>query len=234
MKKAWSISAKAAGEIDISIMETIGSDFWTGDGITAKQFSEDLKAAGKVSQINLIVNSGGGSVWDGVAIANTLISHPARVTSHVIGLAASIASVIVMSADPGKISIAESAAVMIHNPHSSTGGDAREFRKLADVLDKVKGSMVGMYRRHSSLSADQISALCDAETWMTAEEAVRDGFASEVTEAADVAASVDLSRFLHVPAEIAARLAGARQQNASVPDAERDRLRLRCRLLERL
>jgi len=203
--KPWSILAKAPGEIDISIMEPIGTDFWTGDGLTAKQFSEDLKAAGKVSKINLLVNSPGGSVWDGLAIANTLIAHPARVTSHILGLAASVASCIVMAADPGEISMSESSALMVHNPWSSASGDSKEFRKLADTLDKVKGSMIGMYQRHSRLSTEKISALLDDETWMDAEEAIENGFADTVTEAAAVAASVDLSRFKRVPVSIAAR-----------------------------
>src|SRR2546423_7076685 len=100
----------------------IGEDFWTGEGTTAKAFAEDLKAAGKVSKIHLRGNSPGGSVFDGIAIYNTLLSHGAVVTAQVDGLAASIASVIVMAAS--EISMGDNAMMMIHNPFTAISGDS--------------------------------------------------------------------------------------------------------------
>jgi ATP-dependent Clp protease, protease subunit len=202
--KPWVMNAKA-GELEILLYEMIGQDYWTGEGTTAKQFAEDLEAAGKISKIHLRVNSPGGSVFDGLAIYNTLLSHGAKVTAQVDGLAASIASVIIMAAS--EISMGDNAMLMIHNPWTSVQGDSNDMRKMAETMDKVKVSMVTAYRRHTKKTVDEVGAIMDEETWMTADEAVSEGFAESVTkpEDADLAANFDLSRFHNVPPQIAAQ-----------------------------
>jgi ATP-dependent Clp protease protease subunit len=214
--KFWTIIAKSSSEIEILLYEMIGQDFWTGEGTTAKQFAEDLRAAGPLKKIHLRVNSPGGSVFDGLAIYNTLLSHGAKVTAQVDGLAASIASVIVMAAS--EISMGENSMLMVHNPSTLVEGDSNAMLKMADTLSKVKTSMITGYRRHSSLSVEKIGALMDAETWMTASEAVNNyGFAEEVIDPSqdddDLAAAVRtpiFAKFRRVPprfARIAARYA---------------------------
>lgn len=194
---------------EIRLFEQIGEDFWSGGGITAKQFADDLKAAGNISRIKLLVNSVGGSVWDGLGIYDTLLAHPAAVRAETRGLCASIASVIICAAAPGQIAMTPTSTLMIHNPATLVGGDSNEMRKMADVMDKVKSSMITAYRRHTPKSVSEISAIMDAETWFTPKEAIAAGFADTVTtpddDDADVAASVDLSHFRRVPAQIAAR-----------------------------
>ena len=192
----------------------IGQDFWTGEGTTAKSFAEDLKAAGDgIRKIHLRVNSPGGSVFDGLAIYNTLLSHGAKITASVDGLSASIASVITMAAS--EISMGDNAMMMIHNPSTVIGGDSNDMRKMADTMDKVKTSMITAYRRHSPKSSAEISTLMDDETWMTAEETVENGFAEKVTkpegDEADLAANFApiLAKFRNVPQQIAARFTGA-------------------------
>ena len=219
--KPWTITAKAKDEIEILLYEMIGMDFWTGEGTTAKSFAEDLKAAGDgIRKIHLRVNSPGGNVFDGLAIYNTLLSHGAKITAQVDGLSASIASVITMAAS--EISMGDNAMMMIHNPSTVVGGDAPEMRKMADTLDKVKTSMITSYRRHSSKSVEEIGALMDAETWMTAEETVENGFAEHVTtpegDEADVAANFApmLAKFRNVPQEIAARFAAGTSRTKRV------------------
>ena len=219
--KPWTITAKAKDEIEILLYEMIGMDFWTGEGTTAKSFAEDLKAAGDgIRKIHLRVNSPGGNVFDGLAIYNTLLSHGAKITAQVDGLSASIASVITMAAS--EISMGDNAMMMIHNPSTVVGGDAPEMRKMADTLDKVKTSMITSYRRHSKQSPEEIGALMDAETWMTAEETVENGFAEKVTtpegDEADVAANFApiLAKFRKVPAQIAARFAAGTSRTKRV------------------
>jgi ATP-dependent Clp endopeptidase proteolytic subunit ClpP len=237
MKTPWTITAKSGGEIEILLYACIGEDGWTGEGTTAAQFADDLKAAGDVRSIHIRVNSEGGSVFQGLAIYNTLLSHGAKVTATVDGIAASIASVIICAAQT--ISIAKNGIVMIHNPATIAAGDAAEFTKMAAILAKVKGSMISAYKRHSPLSVAKISAMCDEETWMTAEEAVENGFAERVLSDAAIAASLDFSKFAakfkHVPASIAARFAGAKPDvDQGVPETERTRLSQRLALLRRL
>ena len=218
--KPWIITAKAGGELEILLYEVIGMDFWTGEGTTAKAFAEDLKAAGSVSKIHLRVNSPGGNVFDGLAIYNTLLSHGAKVTAQVDGLAASIASVIIMAAS--EISMGDNAMMMIHNPATMIAGDSNKMRKMAETMDKVKTSMITAYRRHSGQSVEQIAALMDAETWMTAQETVDNGFAESVVtpegDEADVAANFGqvFASFRHVPQTIAARFGASTSRTKRV------------------
>ena len=129
IQRPWKITAKAGGEIEILLYEMIGQDWWTGDGTTAKAFAEDLKGAGDVKKVHLRVNSPGGDVFDGIAIYNTLLSCGAIVTAQVDGLAASIASVIIMAAS--EISMGDNAMMMIHNPWTAVQGDSNDMRKMA-------------------------------------------------------------------------------------------------------
>jgi len=224
MNKPWTMTAKAAGELQVTIYEQIGEDFWSsGEGLTAKTFASDLKAAGNVRRIKLLLNCAGGSVWDGLGIFDTLVAHPANVSAEVRGLCASIASVILMSADPGQIAMTATSTLMLHNPSTLIAGDSNEMRKMAAVLDKVKSSMIASYRRHSSKSVAEIGAIMDAESWYSPAEAIAAGFVDKIATPDDedeyqdesLAAAVRtpiFARFRHPPAhvrQIAARCSGA-------------------------
>ena len=236
--RPWKFYAKGDGALQIDIMEDIGSDAWTGQGITSKQFAEDLRAAGDVESIALFINSPGGSCFEGISIFPQLVAHPARVTATVTGIAASIASVILMGADT--IYIAKNAFVMCHNAFTVCAGDAEDKRKMASVLDKVQGSILSAYKGHSPLNLAKLEAMCAEETWMDSKEAVANGFADHIlNDDADVAASVDLSKFAakfkHLPQPIAARFAGAKPEvDQGVPAEEKLRLTHRLALLKRL
>jgi ATP-dependent Clp endopeptidase proteolytic subunit ClpP len=184
MKKGFSIQAKGKKEVDIYIYEEIGAG-WLG-GISAKQFAGELKKAGDPEQINLRINSPGGSVFDGIAIYNELRRHKARVVVDIDGLAASIASVVAMAGD--EIRMAENALLMIHDPWTVVGGSAAELRETADMMDKVKDSLVSTYGKQTGLEESEISDLMAAETWMSADEAMERGFISAVTEEVKLAA----------------------------------------------
>ena len=214
MKKFWTMTAKATGELQITIYEQIGEDFWSGGGLTAKSFAADLKAAGNVRRIKVLLNSVGGNVWDGLGIHDTLLAHPATVSAEVRGLCASIASVILMAAEPGQIAMTPTSTLMIHNPSTLIAGDSNEMRRMADVMDKVKSSMITSYRRHSPKSVAEIGALMDAESWYSPAEAIAAGFADKIAtpddedeyENDDLAAAVRtpiFARFRNVPARVA-------------------------------
>lgn len=238
MKKTWEIRAAGRDSLEIRLYELIGEDLF-GGGTSAKSFAQDLQDAGHITDITLRVNSPGGNVFDGIAIYNTLLSHPAYIHAIVDGLAASIASVIIMAAK--KIEVAENGMVMIHNPHASVfGADSAEMRKMADTMDKVKQSMVTTYRRHTDLSASEIGKLMDAETWLSAGEAVEQGFADGVLDPDEkngpaLAANFDpaiFDRFQHVPRQIAAHFTAPQQdiENESTRRRQRERLELLKRL----
>lgn len=172
-------------------------------GISADQFAHDLDEI-SARTIHLHINSPGGDVFDGVAIYNALRNHKAKVITHVDGVAASIASIIAMAGD--EVRMSEGAFMMVHNPWMLVIGDAADLRESADFLDKVRGSLVGIYARATGKAEKDIGKLMDAETWLTAEEARDEGFA-DVIEASDDEPqdAWDLSVFANAPAALADR-----------------------------
>src|SRR5574340_334392 len=123
----WFEIKNKAEKAEVWIYEMIGKDFWTGEGLTAKDFQKELSEI-KASQIDLHINSPGGDVFDGVTIHNLLKQHPAKVTTYIDGLAASIASVIALAGD--KVIMAENALYMMHNPTGMGMGTAEEMRSM--------------------------------------------------------------------------------------------------------
>lgn len=182
MPKSWyEIKSKSDDVISISIHDEIG--FW---GVTAKEFIAELRSYPDAKAINLSIHSPGGGMIDGFAIHNALKSHPATVHGHVEGIAASMASVILMACD--NISMPENAFIMIHNPSGIAFGEAEELRHMADLMDKFKASALSIYVQRTGLPEDELSEMLDEETWLDGHEAVSKGFADTVTDAVDVAA----------------------------------------------
>ncbi len=191
MNKWYSIENKAeSNSVEISIYDEIG-DY----GTSAKDFIEEVKNVSE-RDITLRINSVGGSVFDGLAIYNTLRSHRGYVNIKIEGLAASISTVIAMAGD--NIEMAENGFFMIHNPFGQSAGEAVDMRKTADLLDKIKDEIIEIYQRKTNLSYDELSNMMDKETWLSSQEAVELGFVNNITEAMKVAASFDLSKFTNV------------------------------------
>lgn len=174
-----------APESDLYLYGEVG-----GWGASAAEFI-DVLSQRKDQHVNLHIHSPGGSVFEGHAIFNALRLHPGGITTWVDGIAASMASVIAMAGNPVKI--ASNGFLMIHNPWSEAAGGSDEMRKQADVLDKLKDSLVKIYADKSGMAEDEISAAMDAETWLNAEEAVAFGLADEIFEGMKAAAKIDVS-----------------------------------------
>jgi len=151
-----------------------------------------------VKQINLRINSPGGEVFDGIAVGNMLARHPAKVTATVDGIAASIASVVCMAADD--VVMPENAMMMIHNPAGVVCGTAADMRDWADALEKMSTAMIASYVRKTGRPAPEISAMLDAETWLTAAEAKAKGFADRIIPARRMQAKLDSGRYPNAPA----------------------------------
>lgn len=222
--KTWFRFQNAADDpstAEIHILDYIGN--WDDDwfarnfgldmGVTARAFVEQLAALpDSVKAIHVHINSPGGDVQAGVNIANALrdqqTSKGRTVETFVDGIAASIASVIAMAGS--KVHISDNGLLMIHNPWSATLGDAREMRKMADVLDAMRAQIVATYKWHSALDEDKLVALMDAETWMDADEAIANGLATDKVEGLRAAAAFDakgVSKF-KVPEKFKARVDG--------------------------
>jgi ATP-dependent Clp protease protease subunit len=192
---------------EIWLYDQIGASFW-GDGITAKTFQKELAALGKVTTINLRINSPGGDVFDGFAIYNQLVQHPANVEVDVDGVAASIASIIAMAGNT--IRMAKNSMMMIHNPQGVAIGDASEMDRVKALLHQVKGNLTSTYVDRTGNKAADVDAWMNDETWFTAEAAVERGFADAVTKESQVAACFDMMRnFRNVPQALKQRMSAS-------------------------
>jgi len=187
----YRMNAKTGGRAEVLIYEDIG-DSWFG-GVSAKQFSIDLKALGDVQTIDLRINSYGGDVFDGLAIYRQLVDHKATVISHVDGIAASIASVIAMAGD--EIMIAEAGEIMIHDAWGVAIGPAEDMRAVADRLDAISGTIADVYVARTGQTKDQVRAWMTAETTFQSADAVKYGFAQSVAPNLTMAAHKGLSPF---------------------------------------
>jgi ATP-dependent Clp endopeptidase proteolytic subunit ClpP len=179
---AFSQRASDSEEVELTIYDEIG--FF---GVSAKDFAAELKEHSG-NHVHLRINSVGGSVIDGNAIFNALKRHKGGLTVHVDGLAASMASVIAMAGD--RVLMAENAMMMIHNPWTVAMGDADQLRREADTLDKIKKNMVAAYRKRTGKDSEDIVAIMDDETWLTAEQALEGKFVDEIEDGNQAAASI--------------------------------------------
>jgi ATP-dependent protease ClpP protease subunit len=179
-------AARDAAAADIAIYDEIGSY-----GIDAMAFRRELAELGDVQRIDLRVNSPGGQIYDGIAIANMLARHPARVVATVDGIAASIASLVCMAAD--EVVMPENALMMVHNPAGGIFGTADDMRDWADALDKMSTAMIASYARKTGKTPEALKAILDAETWMTAAEAKANGFADRILPARKMQAKFDVA-----------------------------------------
>jgi len=179
-----------------------GGFFFDEDAVSAKDVIEQLDALDdSVTTIRVLVDSPGGSVFDAVHIANALKRQrdefSRNVEVDVEALAASAATIITSAGDP--VRMPRNALMMIHNPWGMAVGDASLMREMADVLDKVRNQIVATYQWITSLAPKAIQDLMDATTWMDADEAVASGFATEITDAVAVAASLDADALEELP-----------------------------------
>jgi len=188
----YSISAvDGAGAAEIRIYDVIGWPF-----IDANTFVGELNAL-QASDITVRINSPGGDVFDGTAIYNALAAHPAKVTTRIEGLAASMASVIAMAGDT--VEIAKNAYLMIHNPWTFAMGDHVSLAQEADLLQRIAATLAQVYADKTGLKPEDVQALMDAETWYIGQEAVDAGLSDRLTNQGSASARFDLSIFNHAP-----------------------------------
>jgi ATP-dependent Clp endopeptidase proteolytic subunit ClpP len=191
----------APSSAEVLIYGDIGESWWA-ETVSAKNFVQEI-AALDVDQLTVRINSQGGSVMDGIAIYNALKRHRASVTTINDGLAASIASLILMAGD--KVEMAENALMMIHAPWGYAAGNAVELREFAALLDTWSEAMSTSYAAKSGKDKDEMLALLTdgIDHWYTADEALAQGFIDSTSPALALAASLDraaiAARFKSMP-----------------------------------
>jgi ATP-dependent Clp protease, protease subunit len=165
------------GDGEILIYDDIGPT-WAGM-ISAEWFDAEIKKLGKLSRVRVKINSYGGECFEGLGIYNTLKDLGAYVTTEVVGIAASISSVIYEAGD--RRVMAENSMLMIHNPWTVAMGDEKELRAQADILAKLREQIVGTYAsRNGKGTRNEIRALMEASTWLDVSDAKGRGFVDEV------------------------------------------------------
>ena len=167
-------------------VESDSTNFWTGEvqrsETSANAFRAALEKSPELAQINIYINSYGGSVFEGTAIYNQLRRHPAHKTVYVDGFACSIASVIAMAGD--EVVMPKNTLMMIHNMWMRAYGNAAELRKAADDLDVINtaGRQAYLQKAGDKLTEERLSEMMDAETWLTAEQCVELGLADRLAD----------------------------------------------------
>ena len=152
-------------------------------------------------ELDIYINSGGGSVFAGLGIYNILKRHKGRKTVYVDGLAGSIASIIAMVGD--EIIVPSNSFLMIHKPLCGVCGNPNDMREMADTLDRIEEGLINTYKTKlkDNVDIETIKAMVNAETWLTGEEASK-YFNITVTEANKMIAKVDtnlLNSYKNVP-----------------------------------
>lgn len=171
------IKAEIAGNTAVVYMHGTVGDSWFDDSISAKSVREQLNGF-EGDEIELHINSFGGDMFEGIAIKNYLSNRPEKVTAYIDGIAASAASIIAMCADT--IIMPADTQLMIHNPWTYTAGNAKELRKVAEQLEVAQTSLEETYMKRFVGEREELKALLDAETFLTAEQAIQFGLADAV------------------------------------------------------
>lgn len=188
----YNISNSVNNKLSISIDEEIGSF-----GIDAKSFIDEVKVSGS-KDIELTINSGGGSVFDALAIYDFLKNSSYNVSVKIEGLAASAATIIALSGSDLPV-MSENSFFMIHNawmPVVSMAGmnsdEIRDYKeeleKQAQLMDKINLKLAKIYANSTGLGLETIQDMMKAETWLTAEEAKEYNFISSIEVALAIAA----------------------------------------------
>lgn len=173
----WNPSIQAAVESSdttITIYGVIGED-WYGEGVTLKRIDAALRSIGD-QPVTVYINSPGGDMFEGIAIYNRLREHSQKVTTKVLGIAASAASVIYLAGEDREV--ASSAFLMIHNCWCCMCGNRHALRTVADDMEEFDSAMAELYAETSTQPVEDMAALMDDESYIRGKRALELGLAT--------------------------------------------------------
>ena len=176
----------------------IVSESWQSKYFTEDKCPQDIvdffAEIDRYKEVDIYINSGGGSVFGGMAIYNILKRHPGKKTVHIDGVAASIASVIALAGD--EVICPSNAQIMVHKPWTALAGNADDMRKAADQLDIAQESIIAVYMQHTKddITEEQMNQMVNDETWLTGAKAA-EVFNITVTESVEMAACAESTYF---------------------------------------
>ena len=181
----WNPAIQAAVENTsetITIYGVIGED-WYGEGVTLKRIDAALRAIGD-REVIVYINSPGGDMFEGIAIYNRLLEHSQKVTTKVLGMAASAASIIYLAG--AERQVASSAFLMIHNCWTYLAGNRHYLRDVASDMEEFDAAMCDLYAETSGQTPESMAELMDDETFIRGKRAVELGLATSVLAAGEV------------------------------------------------
>ena len=195
-KPEWyKIEAKSDDEpAELMIDSVIGWPY-IDVGVLARELSA-MKSRPVIARIN----SCGGDVWSGLQLFNILQSHPGGVSVVVEGLAASIASIVMLAGK--KVEAYPNSMFMVHEPWTIAAGNQFDFAEIGAVLSKISGNMVDIYSQESKMGKRESRESMKAETWYTAKEALEKGLIDNILDGKGAKAEFDLSMFAKIPDEL--------------------------------
>jgi ATP-dependent Clp endopeptidase proteolytic subunit ClpP len=197
----WLTVVSFADADEIHINGFIGTSWWDDTGTSEKQFLTALAKIPEGRKINLLINSEGGSIQDGLGMHAAIRRRSGDITAIITGYALSIASYFPLAAS--KVITPPGSIWMVHKPWSGQLGNADDMRKAAQMLDKHEEAMISEYVRATGQTRERIAADLSEETWLTGEEAVIYGLADELlgepVTPADLSHSPAHSRFRMIP-----------------------------------
>ena len=210
-------AATASDNNTITMLDIIGDD-GMGGGVSAKRIAAALRTISN-RDVTVQINSPGGDMFEGIAIYNLLRAHPARITVDVLGIAASAASVIAMAGD--NIRMAPSSFLMLHNAWGVVIGNRHDMAEAATLFERFDGALADIYAARSGMARSEVARLLDAETFLTAQEAVAAGMTDTIAGETDAStyashAAAQVRPDIHAKRRIDAALA---QQG--IPRSER-------------
>jgi len=198
-KNWYSLKAFKEGDKNVAVL-SIDDAIDPVFGLDANALAANIRAL-EADEIKIFINSPGGDVFSGMSLYNALKAHPATVKTYNTGLAASIASVIMLAGD--EIYTYENALTMIHNAYCGAIGSATELRNTANVLDKIDDQIVGIYQKATGVDKIIIEEMMAKETWFNSAEAREIGFSETIEDkTAKTQMAFDLSVFRNTPDEI--------------------------------
>ena len=206
---------------EILLFGIIGDSF---DKLDAATVTAQVRSA--TGPLSVRINSPGGFVMEGLAIISALRDYREKVTVYIDGLAASMASAIAMVGD--EVIMAESALMMIHKPWDSSIGNADDLRRDAAKLDRVEAQLIGIYAKRTGLPEGELAAMLSAETWMTPEEALAQGFVTSIAAPLKIAAMAKATGygFRHLPDSLKKEDGNMPEQNDTTSAVALERTRI--------
>ncbi len=209
--KFWNVKTDGA-KSRIDLFGYVGGSKEFNDGFNEKDFLDEIRAIPAENDLDISVNSFGGSVYTALSIYSMLKAHKGAIAFRVDGTAMSAATIIT-SVPSAKVTMPKGSMMMIHKVSSLAIGNTDDLRKVADDMEKLEENIIAIYAEKTGRDPDEIREKVNAETYFTAEEAVEFGLADEIDEEIEVenkacgdvvmcnGLSFDAKHFARIPAD---------------------------------